>query len=85
MRVRKFKRGEDYRIMWKSIKGERRIVLDCPPDILVEVLNASIPFDLTGQYNVSKTFVYLVNKNCLTVLYLFLKEFIFNKFGDSQQ
>ncbi|XP_023301839.2 glutamate receptor ionotropic, kainate 2 [Lucilia cuprina] len=51
VRVRKFKRNDDYRIIWKSIKGERRIVLDCSPDILVEVLNASIPFDLTGQYN----------------------------------
>ncbi|XP_073835691.1 glutamate receptor ionotropic, kainate 2-like [Musca autumnalis] len=51
VRVRTFKRGEDYRILWKSIKGERRIILDCPQDVLVEVLNASIPFGLTAQFN----------------------------------
>ncbi|XP_037960958.1 glutamate receptor ionotropic, kainate 2 [Teleopsis dalmanni] len=51
VRVRKYKRDEDFRILWKSIKGERRIVLDCEPDKLVDLLNASIPFDLTGEFN----------------------------------
>ncbi|XP_013112934.2 glutamate receptor ionotropic, kainate 2 [Stomoxys calcitrans] len=51
VRVRTFKRGGDYRILWKSIKGERRVVLDCPPDILVDVLNASIPFGITAQFS----------------------------------
>ncbi|XP_061400844.1 uncharacterized protein LOC133336579, partial [Musca vetustissima] len=51
VRVRTFKRGEDYRILWKSIKGERRIILDCPPDMLVELLNSSIPFGMTAQFN----------------------------------
>ncbi|XP_075156880.1 glutamate receptor ionotropic, kainate 2-like [Haematobia irritans] len=51
VRVRTYKRDGDFRILWKSIKGERRIVLDCPPDMLVELLNASIPFGLTAQFN----------------------------------
>ncbi|XP_054743540.1 glutamate receptor ionotropic, kainate 2 [Anastrepha obliqua] len=51
VRVRVFKRGDDFRIMWKSIKGERRVLLDCNPDLLVTVLNASVEFDLTGQFN----------------------------------
>ncbi|KAL7742445.1 hypothetical protein ACLKA6_019075 [Drosophila palustris] len=51
VRVRKFKRDEDFRVMWKSIKDERRIVLDCPPDLLVDLLNTSSEFDLTKQYN----------------------------------
>ncbi|KAL9926545.1 glutamate receptor IIC [Glossina fuscipes fuscipes] len=51
VRIRKFKRNEDYRILWKSIKGERRIVLDCNPNILLDLLKAAVPFDLTGQFN----------------------------------
>uniref|UniRef100_A0A1A9ZN65 Ionotropic glutamate receptor C-terminal domain-containing protein n=1 Tax=Glossina pallidipes TaxID=7398 RepID=A0A1A9ZN65_GLOPL len=51
VRIRKFKRNEDYRILWKSIKGERRIVLDCSPNILLDLLKAAVPFDLTGQFN----------------------------------
>lgn len=53
VRVRQFRRGDEYRVMWKSIKGERRVVLDCEPDLLIDLLNSSIPFDLTGQFNVS--------------------------------
>ncbi|XP_075155868.1 glutamate receptor ionotropic, kainate 2-like, partial [Haematobia irritans] len=51
VRVRKFRKGDDYQVMWKSIQGDKRVILDCPPDMLVEVLEASIPFDLTGQFN----------------------------------
>ncbi|XP_011193096.2 glutamate receptor ionotropic, kainate 2 [Zeugodacus cucurbitae] len=51
VRVRTFQRGDDYRTMWKSIKGERRIVLDCEPDLLVDLLNTSIEFKLTEQFN----------------------------------
>ncbi|XP_068141768.1 glutamate receptor ionotropic, kainate 2 [Drosophila tropicalis] len=51
VRVRKFSRGDDYRVMWKSIRGERRVVLDCDPDMVVELLNSSSEFGLTGQFN----------------------------------
>ncbi|XP_001968234.3 glutamate receptor ionotropic, kainate 3 [Drosophila erecta] len=51
VRVRKFQRDDDYRVMWKSIRGERRVVLDCEPSMLVELLNSSTEFGLTGQYN----------------------------------
>ncbi|XP_030374350.1 glutamate receptor ionotropic, kainate 2 [Scaptodrosophila lebanonensis] len=51
VRVRKFQKDEDYRVMWKSIRGERRVVLDCKPDMLVELLNTSSEFGLTGQFN----------------------------------
>ncbi|KAH8278044.1 hypothetical protein KR026_006912 [Drosophila bipectinata] len=51
VRVRKFQKDEDYRVMWKSIRGERRVVLDCPPDMLLDVLNASTEFGQTGLYN----------------------------------
>jgi len=52
VRVRKFKRDDDFRVMWKSIKDERRIVLDCSPDLLVDLLNTSSEFNLTKQFNV---------------------------------
>ncbi|XP_017132703.1 glutamate receptor ionotropic, kainate 2 [Drosophila elegans] len=51
VRVRKFQKDDDYRVMWKSIRGERRVVLDCPPGMLVELLNSSSEFGLTGQFN----------------------------------
>ncbi|ALC39537.1 GluRIIC [Drosophila busckii] len=51
VRVRKFHRDDDYRVIWKSIKGERRVVLDCKPDMLVELLNSSSEFGLTGVFN----------------------------------
>ncbi|XP_034473399.1 glutamate receptor ionotropic, kainate 2 [Drosophila innubila] len=51
VRVRKFKRDDDFRVMWKSIKDERRIVLDCSPDLLVDLLNTSSEFNLTKQFN----------------------------------
>lgn len=53
VRVRKFQKDDDFRVMWKSIRGERRVVLDCEPSMLVELLNSSTEFGLTGQYNVS--------------------------------
>uniref|UniRef100_A0A1I8Q9F2 Glutamate receptor ionotropic, kainate 2-like n=1 Tax=Stomoxys calcitrans TaxID=35570 RepID=A0A1I8Q9F2_STOCA len=51
VRVLKFRRGDDYQVLWKGIQGDKRVILDCPPELLVEVLEASIPFDLTGQFN----------------------------------
>ncbi|KAH8353487.1 hypothetical protein KR084_011300 [Drosophila pseudotakahashii] len=51
VRVRKFQKDDDFRIMWKSIRGERRVVLDCAPGMLVDLLNSSTEFGLTGQYN----------------------------------
>ncbi|EDW03471.1 glutamate receptor ionotropic, kainate 2 [Drosophila grimshawi] len=51
VRVRKYTKDDDYRVMWKSIRGERRVVLDCAPDMLVELLNSSSEFGLTGQFN----------------------------------
>lgn len=61
VRVRKFTKDEDYRVMWKSIRGERRVVLDCPPDMLVDVLNSSTEFGQTGLYNVSSK---LMDREC---------------------
>nr|XP_016926510.1 glutamate receptor ionotropic, kainate 2 [Drosophila suzukii] len=51
VRVRKFQKDDDFRVMWKSIRGERRVVLDCSPGMLVDLLNSSTEFGLTGQYN----------------------------------
>ncbi|XP_062142127.1 LOW QUALITY PROTEIN: glutamate receptor ionotropic, kainate 2 [Drosophila sulfurigaster albostrigata] len=51
VRVRKYTKDEDFRVMWKSILGERRIVLDCSSDLLVDLLNTSSEFNLTQQYN----------------------------------
>ncbi|XP_058983281.1 glutamate receptor ionotropic, kainate 2 [Musca domestica] len=51
VRVRTFRKGDDYRNLWKSMQGDRRVILDCSPDVLVDILNASIPFDMTGQFN----------------------------------
>lgn len=60
VRVRKFHKDDDYRVMWKSIKGERRVVLDCAPGMLAELLNASSEFGFTGQFNVSPLILKLV-------------------------
>ncbi|XP_036340677.1 glutamate receptor ionotropic, kainate 1-like [Rhagoletis pomonella] len=48
-----FNRGDDYRVIWKLISNSREkyVVLDCPSDIITEVLNASIYFNMTGQFN----------------------------------
>ncbi|XP_073831694.1 glutamate receptor ionotropic, kainate 2-like [Musca autumnalis] len=51
VRVRKFRKGDDYRALWKSMQGDKRVILDCSADILVEMLNVSIPFEMTGQFN----------------------------------
>ncbi|XP_037959244.1 glutamate receptor ionotropic, kainate 1 [Teleopsis dalmanni] len=53
IKVHKFKRGDDYRILWKVISNsrERFVVLDCPSDIVYEVVNASIYFNMTGSFN----------------------------------
>uniref|UniRef100_A0A0A1XG63 Glutamate receptor, ionotropic kainate 1 n=1 Tax=Zeugodacus cucurbitae TaxID=28588 RepID=A0A0A1XG63_ZEUCU len=49
----RFNRGDDYRTLWKLVCStrEKNIILDCPADIITEVLNASIYFNMTGQFN----------------------------------
>lgn len=51
----KFNANDDYRILWKSVKtlGERRIILDCDPKILKNVLNSSIEYEVMEVFNVS--------------------------------
>lgn len=55
IKMHRFKRGDDYRVLWKIINNSREkfVVLDCPYDILTEVVNASIYFNMTGPFNVS--------------------------------
>lgn len=55
IKIRQFERGDDYRVLWKQISkaNEKYVLLDCPPDILVNVINASIGFNMTGAFNVS--------------------------------
>uniref|UniRef100_A0A0K8WAY1 Glutamate receptor, ionotropic kainate 2 n=1 Tax=Bactrocera latifrons TaxID=174628 RepID=A0A0K8WAY1_BACLA len=49
----RFNRGDDYRILWKLVSStrEKNVVLDCPADIITAVLNASIYYNMTGQFN----------------------------------
>jgi len=53
--MQEFERGGDYRVLWKRINNAREkfVLLDCPSDILVDVINASIGFNMTGPFNVS--------------------------------
>ncbi|XP_017098823.2 glutamate receptor ionotropic, kainate 2 [Drosophila bipectinata] len=53
IKIRPFERGDDYRVLWKQIStaNEKYVLLDCPPDILVNVINASIGFNMTGAFN----------------------------------
>lgn len=53
--MQEFERGDDYRILWKRINNAREkfVLLDCPSDILVDVINASIGYNMTGSFNVS--------------------------------
>ncbi|XP_055855889.1 glutamate receptor ionotropic, kainate 2-like [Episyrphus balteatus] len=53
IKVRKFTRDDDYRTVWKVAKhqGERRVILDCSPELLADVVNSSIFFNMTGQFN----------------------------------
>lgn len=55
MKLWHFNRGDDYRVLWKRVSStrERNVILDCPADIITEVLNASIFYNMTGQFNVS--------------------------------
>lgn len=59
LKMVKFRRGDDYRILWKILSNmkEKFILLDCPPDILKEVVNISIYYNMTGGFNV-RTKVY---------------------------
>ncbi|XP_017048955.1 glutamate receptor ionotropic, kainate 1 isoform X2 [Drosophila ficusphila] len=53
IKMQEFERGGDYRILWKRINNAREkfVLLDCPSDILVDVINASIEFNMTGSFN----------------------------------
>ncbi|XP_065356425.1 glutamate receptor ionotropic, kainate 2 [Calliphora vicina] len=53
VKMHRFRRGEDYRVLWKIINNSREkfVVLDCPHDILTEVVNASKYFNMTGPFN----------------------------------
>ncbi|KAM7352229.1 glutamate receptor IIB [Cochliomyia hominivorax] len=53
IKMHRFKRGDDYRVLWKIINNSREkfVVLDCPHDILTELVNASIYFNMTGPFN----------------------------------
>lgn len=46
---------ENYRIIWKSVQssGERRVILDCDPRILKDVLLAAVDYGILDQFNVS--------------------------------
>ena len=57
VKLREFRRGDDYRVLWKIISNtkEKYVLLDCPPDILADVVNASIFFNMTGPFNVSQS------------------------------
>ncbi|KAL7740685.1 hypothetical protein ACLKA6_000052 [Drosophila palustris] len=53
IKLQEFQRGDDYRILWKRISNSREkfVLLDCSSDILSEVINASIGFNMTGSFN----------------------------------
>ncbi|XP_030555154.1 glutamate receptor ionotropic, kainate 2 [Drosophila novamexicana] len=53
IKLQEFQRGDDYRILWKRINNAREkfVLLDCPSDILADVINASISFNMTGSFN----------------------------------
>ncbi|XP_017064315.2 glutamate receptor ionotropic, kainate 2 [Drosophila eugracilis] len=53
IKMQEFERGSDYRILWKRINNAREkfVLLECPSDILVDVINASIAFNMTGSFN----------------------------------
>ncbi|EDW88912.1 glutamate receptor ionotropic, kainate 2 [Drosophila yakuba] len=53
IKMQEFERGDDYRILWKRINDAREkfVLLDCPSDILVDVVNASIGYNMTGSFN----------------------------------
>lgn len=56
IRLVKFDADDDYRVFWKTVQnsGERRMILDCEPGILKEVLQASINYEIQDQFNVSQ-------------------------------
>ncbi|XP_017845406.1 glutamate receptor ionotropic, kainate 2 [Drosophila busckii] len=53
IKLQEFERGDDYRVLWKRINNgrEKFVLLDCPTDILTDVINASISFNMTGSFN----------------------------------
>ncbi|EDW76392.1 uncharacterized protein Dwil_GK14684 [Drosophila willistoni] len=53
IKLQEFERGDDYRVLWKRINNAREkfVLLDCPSDIIVDVINASIKFNMTGSFN----------------------------------
>uniref|UniRef100_A0A1I8PZ67 Receptor ligand binding region domain-containing protein n=2 Tax=Stomoxys calcitrans TaxID=35570 RepID=A0A1I8PZ67_STOCA len=48
-----FHRDDDYRVLWKVIKNsrERNVLIDCPSDIIVELMRESINFNMTTSFN----------------------------------
>lgn len=55
IKLQEFQRGDDYRVLWKRISNSREkfVLLDCSADIMADVINASIGFNMTGSFNVS--------------------------------
>ncbi|KAH8377029.1 hypothetical protein KR093_002855 [Drosophila rubida] len=53
IKLQEFQRGDDYRVLWKRISNSREkfVLLDCSSDIIAEVVNASIAFNMTGSFN----------------------------------
>lgn len=69
----KFNAGDDYRILWKAIKtlGERRVILDCDPKILKDVIKSSTQYDAMNQFNVRcKTLCYVIFMYLISVFLL---------------
>ncbi|KAH8403004.1 hypothetical protein KR222_003098, partial [Zaprionus bogoriensis] len=53
IKLQEFERGDDYRLLWKRINNAREkfVLLDCSADILYDVIDASIGFNMTGSFN----------------------------------
>ncbi|XP_055907198.1 glutamate receptor ionotropic, kainate 2-like [Eupeodes corollae] len=53
IKVRQFSRDEDFRTLWKNVRhqGERRVILDCSPELLADVVDSATFFNMTGQFN----------------------------------
>ncbi|XP_060666776.1 glutamate receptor ionotropic, kainate 2 [Drosophila nasuta] len=53
IKLQEFQRGDDYRILWKRISNSREkfVLLDCSSDIIADVVNASIVYNMTGAFN----------------------------------
>lgn len=72
IKLQEFQRGDDYRILWKRINNAREkfVLLDCPSDILADVINASISFNMTGSFNVCNYIVLFKKQFYLVFLFV---------------